>query len=272
MTWPYSAYQGRDLAARAGLTALSSSPRALPPAALRRLLPVRRDARRGQPARLVGQGLPRARRPRRAGGRGALRHPELASRFGIQPRPTQARPPTPFESEAARDRRDRLARRRRADGRVRRRPRAADRRWRREPDGLRRAARALAAGRPTIARSAATRRSARFRANKADPPEAGRSSPRGHYERRQQHQGRPRRPRGDQGHRRGRAGAVGGRDRFRVPGAWEAEGARILDAYGSPTAIGHRCLSQAAEASSLLETASLAASSRDTVRSLYATP
>ena len=28
-------------------------------------------------------------------------HPELASHFGIQPRPTQARPPTPFESAAA---------------------------------------------------------------------------------------------------------------------------------------------------------------------------
>jgi succinyl-CoA synthetase beta subunit/citryl-CoA synthetase large subunit len=30
------------------------------------------------------------------------RHPELASEWGIQPRPTQARPPTPFEAAAAR--------------------------------------------------------------------------------------------------------------------------------------------------------------------------
>ena len=215
MTWPYSAYNGRELAARGRPLRRAARRRGdAPPAALRGLPPVRRDARRGQPARLDGQGLARARRPRRAGGRGALSPPRatIALRH-----PAARHPGTPADAlrvGGRSDRRDRLPGRRRPDGRVRRRPRAADRRRRREPDRLRRAPRRRRAAGQLLRGRRQSLGPQGARADSADPPEAGRPPARGHHERRQQHPGRPGRPRGDQGHRRGGAGAVGGRDRL----------------------------------------------------------
>ena len=102
MTWPYSAYQGRELAARAGLAAAQLVAAGT---LLQRLYGVfhQYDATLVEVNPLVwsGKGFLALDAHVELEDEALYRHPELASRLGIKPRSTQARPPTPFELAAA---------------------------------------------------------------------------------------------------------------------------------------------------------------------------
>jgi succinyl-CoA synthetase beta subunit len=103
MTWPYSAYKGRELAARAGL---AGAQLVAAGTLLQRLCGLfhQYDATLVEvnPVVWTGKGFLALDAHVELEDEALFRHPELPERFGIQPRPTQVRPPTVFEAEAAR--------------------------------------------------------------------------------------------------------------------------------------------------------------------------
>ena len=179
--------------------------------------------------------LRRARRAHGHGERGPRRARRRCSKeLGVGDEETrEAREATPFELAGEAVDAHGPPRRRRQRHRVRRQPRPRDRRRRRLADAVRRGPQARRQARQLLRDRRQPVGREGLRPGQARPAEAGRRQDRRDDVDRLEHARRHRRPRRDQG-----AASSSGYDPaekiaiFRIPGAWEDEGFKILEKYG----------------------------------------